>query len=411
MHALLVAALLALPVPQEARPNVLLLISDDQGWTDFGFMGSEDIETPRLDALASKSLAFPRGYVPTALCRASLATIITGLYPHQHKITGNDPPKGEDRARMLKHIAAVDTLPKLLGRAGYRSLQTGKWWEGECQCGGFTEGMTHGDPKRGGRHGDVGLQIGRQTMAPAFDFIDDCAESKTPFLLWYAPFLPHTPHTPPDRLLAKYLDDDVPLPVAKYRAMCTWFDETCGALLDHVDARGLTENTVVILVTDNGWIQRPDRNGFAPRSKRTPYEAGVRTPILVSWPGTVEPAVRSVPISSIDIAPTVLAACGVTVPEALPGVNLLELGAERGPVFGAAYTHDEVDIDRPDRNLVTRWILSGQHKLLVHKDPDRETELYDVLADPFEEAPITDADLRKKLREQLDRWWLGRAEK
>lgn len=74
------------------RPNVLLLISDDQAWSDFGFMGHEVIETPRLDALAAEGRTFPRGYVPTALCRPSLATIITGLYPHQHGITGNDPP-------------------------------------------------------------------------------------------------------------------------------------------------------------------------------------------------------------------------------------------------------------------------------------------------------------------------------
>ena len=89
---------------EPARPNVVLIISDDQGWGDFGFMGSAEIRTPHLNALAAESLVFPRGYVPTALCRASLATLVTGLYPHQHKITGNDPPPGTDRARMLAHI-------------------------------------------------------------------------------------------------------------------------------------------------------------------------------------------------------------------------------------------------------------------------------------------------------------------
>ena len=94
-------------------------------------MGHEVIQTPHLDELSEESVVFPRGYVPTALCRASLATIITGLYPHQHQLTGNDPPSGVDRARMLEHIARVDTLPGLLGEVGYRSLQTGKWWEGD----------------------------------------------------------------------------------------------------------------------------------------------------------------------------------------------------------------------------------------------------------------------------------------
>ncbi len=408
MHALLLTALLAFPGSQEAQPNVLLLISDDQAWGDFGFMGSPEIKTPHLDALAQGSLLFPRGYVPTALCRASLATLITGLYPHEHKITGNDPPKGEDRARMLKHIAAVDTLPKLLAGAGYRSLQTGKWWEGECQCGGFTEGMTHGDPKRGGRHGDVGLQIGRKTMAPAFDFIDACAESETPFFLWYAPFLPHTPHNPPERLLKQYLKEGVPEPIAKYQAMCTWFDETCGQLLDHLDAKDLTRDTIVVLVTDNGWIQRADRKGFAPRSKRTPYEGGVRTPILFSWPGTIEPAERSLPVSSVDIAPTILAACGVEVPKALPGVDLRSVGDERGPVFGAAYTHDAVDIDQPAKSLLTRWILDGEHKLLVHTNPEQADELYNVVADPAEQSPLTDDAVSAALRAKLDLWWDGR---
>ncbi|MDE0892965.1 MAG: sulfatase-like hydrolase/transferase, partial [Planctomycetota bacterium] len=141
----LLASLLVIPLissqgEELERPNVLLIISDDQSWTDFGFMGHEVIQTPHLDELSKESLVFPRGYVPTALCRASLATIITGLYPHQHQLTGNDPPSGVDRARMLEHIARVDTLPGLLGDAGYRSLQTGKWWEGDCVCGDFTEG-------------------------------------------------------------------------------------------------------------------------------------------------------------------------------------------------------------------------------------------------------------------------------
>ncbi|MEM8711611.1 MAG: sulfatase-like hydrolase/transferase [Planctomycetota bacterium] len=412
MHALLVAAVLSLPpsVPQAERPNVVLLISDDQAWNDFGFMGSEDVATPRLDALAEQSLAFPRGYVPTALCRASLATIITGLYPHQHKITGNDPPKGEDRARMLKHIAAVDTLPKLLAGADYRSLQTGKWWEGECRCGGFTEGMTHGDPKRGGRHGDLGLKIGRKTMAPAFDFIDECAAAETPFFLWYAPFLPHTPHNPPERLLRPYLNPErrpnVPEPVAKYWAMCTWFDETCGQILDHLESRDLTRKTIVVLVTDNGWIQRPDRNGFAPRSKRSPYDAGVRTPILFSWPGTIAPSSNPTPVSSVDIAPTILAACGVKIPAALPGVDLRSSAlATRGPIFGAAYTHDAVDIDAPAKSLLTRWVLDGKHKLLVHTNPGQEDELFDIVADPFEEVSLRNEAVAKSLRAALDAWW------
>ncbi|MCD6340045.1 MAG: sulfatase-like hydrolase/transferase, partial [Verrucomicrobia bacterium] len=76
-----------------APPNIVLIISDDQSWTDYGFMGHPDIRTPCLDRLAAESTVFPRGYVPTALCRPSLMSIVTGLYPHQHRTTGNDPAK------------------------------------------------------------------------------------------------------------------------------------------------------------------------------------------------------------------------------------------------------------------------------------------------------------------------------
>jgi arylsulfatase A-like enzyme len=388
------------------RPNILLLISDDQAWSDFGFMGHGVIETPRLDALAAEGRTFPRGYVPTALCRPSLATIITGLYPHQHGITGNDPPKGVAREEMLQLIAATETLPDLLRPLGYESLQTGKWWEGNCQCGGFSEGMTHGDPGRGGRHGDVGLDIGRKTMAPALDFMSRCATSDTPFFLWYAPFLPHRPHNPPTRLLERYLSEGVPEPIARYRAMCTWFDETCGELLDHVDAIGEGEDTLVILVTDNGWIQRPDAQGYAARSKRTSYEGGVRTPIVLRHRGSIKPARLDVPVSSVDLAPTILLACGAGVPEQLPGVDLLtEDGPAPRPLFGAAFTHDVVEVGVPARSVLSRWVIDGEHKLIDHRDGDVADELFDLAADPWEREALGETAISDRLREELSGWW------
>jgi hypothetical protein len=95
---------------------------------------------------------------------------------------------------------------------------------GSFQDGGFTHGMTHGDPKRGGRHGDEGLSIGREGMQPVSDFLDLATQEKKPFLLWYAPFLPHTPHNPPKRLLEKHTRPGRAADVAAYYAMCDWFD-------------------------------------------------------------------------------------------------------------------------------------------------------------------------------------------
>jgi sulfatase-like protein len=249
-------------------PNVVLIVSDDHGWTDYGFMGHPHVKTPNLDKLAAQSLTFRRGYVPSSLCCPSLASLITGRYPHQHKVTSNDPPMPpgmkpaqfqksqaflDGREVMTKHLEAVPTLPRLLAQRGYVSLQTGKWWQGDYRRGGFTHGMT-----KGLRHGDEGLDIGRKTLQPVFDFVSDARKAGKPFLVWYAPMLPHTPHNPPERLLAKYRDKTPSLSVAKYWAMVEWFDETCGQLLDHLEAEKLADNTVVIYVADNGWIQEAD---------------------------------------------------------------------------------------------------------------------------------------------------------
>lgn len=146
-------------------PSIVLIISDDQHYSDFGFMGLPHIATPNIDHLAREGMAFTSTRVTTSLSCPSLASIISGQYPLRHGITGNIPSTSDpafDRANRIyiERIEEADTLPKLLGRRGYLSLQTGKWWHGPAATGGFTHGMTHGNPKRGGRHGDEGLRIG-----------------------------------------------------------------------------------------------------------------------------------------------------------------------------------------------------------------------------------------------------------
>ena len=184
------------------RPNVVLLLSDDQGWSDYSFLGHPEIRTPHLDRLASESLVFTRGYVPTSLCRPSLASILTGRYPHENGITGNDP-RGEKRTNegrqvMVDRFLKNPRLPQTLHDAGYLCYQSGKWWEGNFANGGFDEGMSHGDVTRGGRHGDEGLKIGRAGLQPVFDFIDRAQRKEQPFFVWYAPMMPHRPRNPPE---------------------------------------------------------------------------------------------------------------------------------------------------------------------------------------------------------------------
>jgi uncharacterized sulfatase len=399
-------------------PNLVLIVSDDQGWGDYGFMGHPQIRTPRLDALAAVSLRFPRGYVTSSLCCPSLASLLSGLYPHQTKIVSNDPPKPaglagaayykseafrRDRERMNAHMERLATLPRLLGAAGYRSFQTGKWWQGHYRTGGFTDGMSHGDPAKSGRHGDAGLTIGRESMKPIEDFLDG---GTAPFFLWYAPMLPHQPHNPPERLLAKYRGKGPSIHLEKYWAMVEWFDETCGQLLDLLERRGLAKETIVAYVVDNGWVQDPEKASFV-RSKRTPYDAGLRTPILLSWPGRIEPGTVDRPVSSIDLAPTLLKAAGVAAPPGLPGVDLRDRVAveARDAVFGAVFAHDAVDLDRPESGLEYRWTVSGDWKLIVPRAG--AAQLYHLKDDPEERKGLAAAegDRVEALRKRLDAWW------
>jgi uncharacterized sulfatase len=411
---LLFLAVFVQAAPGAEPPNVVMIISDDQAWTDFGFMGHPVIETPHLDGLARQSIVFPRGYVPSSLCRPSLATIITGLYPHQHGITGNDPPQGVDRNEMLKHIRAAETLPGLLGQRGYRSFQAGKWWEGHHSLGDFTAGMTHGEVARGGRHGDVGLTIGREGLEPIRQFVR--ADREKPFFLWYAPFLPHEPHNPPERILAKYMQPGRPPRLARYYAMCEWFDETCGELLKILDDEGLRDNTLVAFVVDNGWIQqtgprRTTEGWYAPRSKRSPYEGGARTPILLRWPGHIEPGRNETLVSSIDLAPTILTACEAEVPRRLPGVNLLEVAAgqppDRDAIFGEIFAHDVADVDDPAASLLYRMCWTGHWKLILPHQQDQLVELFNLAVDPHEDRNLAEAQAEQveRMTAMIRQWW------
>jgi arylsulfatase A-like enzyme len=429
-------------------PNVVLLIGDDQGWGDYGFMGHPEVRTPSLDALAKRSAVFRRGYVPTALCRPSLMTMITGRYPHQHGVTGNDPWRSSDctedafaelRAQLIAHASESRMLPESLQEKGYLSFQSGKWWEGNFRPGGFTEGMTRGFPQPGGRHGDDGLRIGREGVRPVLDFIDASAEAKKPFFVWYAPMLPHTPHNPPDRILKHYQDRGCSPASSRYYAMCEWFDETCGRILQHLEKAGLTDDTIVISVCDNGWIQPdpekaplPDgwKQPFAPRSKQSPYEGGIRTPILVSWPRYVKATVREDPISSLDLVPTILAAAGVSVDDrssdadSFPGINLLpDLSSGTVPserfLCGESFTHDVFDLSNPERSLMYRWGIMNQWKLILtypcepdryanaHRVYDSEPQLYDLAADPMEQQNLAsmNPDVVRQIEKQMQGVW------
>ena len=446
-------------------PNVVVIISDDHGWPDYGFMNHPTVRTPNLDRLASESMLYTRGYVPAPVCRPSLATIATGLYPHQHQITGNDPPgetprdtrTPEARASMERVFARNENVMQLLARSGYVSHQSGKWWEGDPLDHGFTAAMTHGDVTRGGRHGDDGLTIGREGMEPIFEFIRHSLlgppgqavveHQPEPFFIWYAPFLPHTPHNPPERLLEKYRAPDRPERIARYYAMVDWFDETVGQLRDFLEggdgsplmsadsatlspsALGRLRNTVVLYVADNGWLPTESRPQQAiARAKMSPYDLGVRTPIMIRWPGRVEPGRDdNTLVSSIDLVPTILDATGIGPSEDLPGISLLNTDAlaQRKQIFGSTSAHTAVDVLDPVADLKYRTVVREDGwKLILPYELNRdvtllirgdiadwmrlEPELYNVLDDPFETKDLAAErpELVAELREAVSAWWL-----
>ncbi|MEH6583730.1 MAG: sulfatase-like hydrolase/transferase [Halioglobus sp.] len=416
---------MAAPADQPTRqagktPNIILIISDDQAWGDYGFMDHPSIQTPNLDQLAASGLVYPRAYVPTSLCRPSLASISTGLYPRQHGITGNGPVKSEvegetdeTNRRYIERFASSPQLAGYLEAAGYRSFQSGKWWEGNYSSGGFTQGMSHGDALRGGRHGDEGLVIGRETMQPLYDFIDE--DSEAPFFLWYAPVLPHFPHDAPQALVEKYLEAGLHPKLAAYYATCEWFDETIGQLMDFIETRGLSEDTVILYVGDNGWIQPTQRYRGqpwylgAPRGKASPYDGGLRTPVIISHPGSIQPSVSDAAISSLDILPTVLRIAGLEQPQHLPGVDLLDAEAvgQRGPVFGAVYAHDMTNIDSPTDDLLSRWVVDNEWKLILPRSAP--PELYVLTEDPGELNDIAQQhpEQLRRLTNAIETWWSG----
>ncbi len=398
----------------EDRPNVVLIISDDHAFVDYGFMGGDHVNTPHIDRMAAQSRLYTRGYA-TPVCSPSLATLLTGLYPHQHGITGNDLKQDRTNRTALSGRLFQNPLilPKALSDAGYLTMQTGKLWNMSYQEAGFTDGMTGPES----RHGGAGLDIGRKGMQPIFDFIDKARDAEKPFFVWYAPFLPHDPHNPPAELLRKYLGKG-PTPAAeKYFAMVEWLDRTCGELDAYLDAHGLTENTLVLYLADNGWDAALGYKDT--RAKLSPYETGIRTPIFARWPAKLAAQRDDETLASIiDIVPTIIAATGIAAPSGLPGLNLMDHAAmaARKSVFVQSYTHDIADLARPSESLMASVVIDGWHKLVIPgtASPDRphasapaSPELFDLKTDPLEKNNLAaeKPDIVDRLKQLDARFW------
>ena len=423
-----ITVLVSCAVPQEnpasgagqtapAPPNIIWIIADDQAYSDFGFMGNDVVKTPHLDKLASESALFPNGYVPSSLCRASLATLITGKYAFDHGICFNDPPKGIPHSATFRFLEMQEPIPRALKARGYRSLQTGKFWEGVYSNGGFTDGMTQGT-----RHGDEGLKIGRETMEPIRQFLGDVGDD--PFFIWFAPYLPHAPFNAVEAYKEPFRAMGLDERTVGYYANISWLDDTIGELMELLEKSGKADNTVIMFIVDNGWL--PNREGesfrdlqgrnlrFDARSKQSPYEGGVRTPVFVHWPGRIAPARHDELVSSIDFFPTTLAFAGAPQNFDLPGTNLRPFVEQRvslspRTIFGEIYYHSSIDLDDPKVNMTHRWARKGDWKLILNDHDEGRPELYDLASDPDEKIDLA-SDARHSarvaaIRAEIEEWW------
>ena len=395
------------------KPNVVFILSDDQSWDDYGFMGHPHLKTPNLDQLAGEGLVYERGYTTAAICRPSLASIVTGLYPHQTGVRGNRPFMGEgvDHRQLRRNkklwplaqeqsktmtatLAHAPSMVRQLQDNGYATLQTGKWWEGDPRDHGFDEGCGH--------------QIGRKTMEPIHNFVDKAQKNGQPFFIWYAVFLPHTPHNAPDRHYLKYKDLAPNESTARYWANVAWLDETCGQLVDFLKEKNLYDNTLFVFTADNGWRPDPNQVSWYARSKKEPFEAGVRTPIFLTHKNKITPGRDKTTLASnIDIAPTILKACGIEPDTAMLGLDLRKPHslAKRDRIFVDVYW-DNIQVDALEdlnSDLIARVVVDGWDKLIAR--PDRN-QLYDLKNDPDDRTDLAAQRPHKvkKLSGVIDDW-------
>lgn len=449
IRALAVAvALLAagplLPAASAPRPNIVLIMTDDQGYGDLGVTGNPVLDTPHLDALARGGASLRNFYV-SPVCSPTRASLLTGRYNYRTRVV--DTFKG----RSMMEPAEV-TIAEVLRAAGYATGIFGKWHLGDnyplrATDQGFEEALLH----RGGglaqpsepiennrRYTDAILfHNNRQVQTKgyctdvffeaALGFIESAQGAGRPFFAYIAPNAPHGPfHDVPDALYAKYKARDLsPVllgqtkdadTVARIFAMVENVDENVGQLLARLEARRLLADTIVIFLHDNG--PATVRYVGPMRGKKSePLDGGIRSPFFVHWPARLKAGTSSDRIAAhIDVMPTLLDFASVAPPAGvkLDGRSLrplLEGRADAWPDRALVLQTHRGDQPVPFHNMAVRtqrWKLvhptgSGREDL----PPDVPFELYDVSVDPMERNNLAAArpDVLQELRETYLAWF------
>jgi len=457
----LLAAAIGLPAVSATQaaeqPNIVLIISDDHDYEHLGFMGNTYVHTPTLDRLAEAGTVFTTAHLPMSRCHPTLASFLSGRWPHQTGIYYN---YGTEK------LDPHNSLPNLLKKAGYATYVEGKYWEGDPRAMGFTHGA-----------GKTARTFVRKGQDNLFAFIDEVA-GKRPMFIWWAPLIPHTPHNPPQKYRDLYDPAKMPVPgyissrkppadaptpeasrpsqakgkppakrkrpgAARRRggfrqrellsyAMEAWLDDGVRQLVDKLKDAGQQNNTMFVFVIDNGWC-----NGLV--SKGSPFEKGVRTPIFFSLPGTV-PAGRRFDdlVSTLDVYPTILDYAGVEIPKTAAGHSL------RGRIEGRPFEPREVlfgaiypafatkGAERPERDVYAMYVRTKKWKYIYFVQdvvPQRngsyfriqsietdyparkagDQDLYDLENDPYEQNNLAHDPAHKQrlaeLKRRVTQWW------
>lgn len=415
-----------------ARPNILFILADDLGYADLSCYGRRDYQTPVLDRLAADGLLMTQGYANSAVCSPTRVALITGRY-HQRLVAGlAEPIQGQDRREGL--LPGHPTLPSLLKSAGYRTSLVGKWhlgWPpefGPLRFGydrffGIAPGAAdhlshrlHGrvvNPPVGALYeGDAEVSVpGYLTdllAARAVSEIGRLAKEQAPFLLSLHFTAPHWPWQGPNDAV---LPETIAIPeshsslrhddggsLEKFAEMVAALDAGIGRVLAELDARGLSDNTIVVFTSDNGGERFSDtwplRGG-----KGELLEGGIRVPLIARWPGRIAPGGRTDQVmTSMDWLPTLLAAAGATVDPQFPpdGENLLDV------ITGAASPRPRTLFWR-FRKSEQAAVRDGDWKFLRM---DGQEALFDIRKDPRERANLRYAEPARfeRLREAFAAW-------
>jgi len=417
---------------QTRKPNLIVILADDMGYGDIGCYGSPDVPTPHIDSIAKNGTRFTDGYVSCAVCSPSRAALLTGRYQHRfgHEFNSGPLEREAEVGFGLPHGERI--LPQHLKPAGYRSMAIGKWHlgarkgfhpleRGFDEFYGFLQGgndfitkATPGAIATGADGQDARIPAKRRdTILRGYDevkedryltdaFGDEAVKfidrNKTnPFFLYLAPNAIHTPL----HAVTRYVDRVAGIKNEKHRllaAMTVALDDTVGAILAKLRETGLEKDTLVVFLSDNGCpeVTGAGTNGPLNGEKATYYEGGIRVPFLMQWPGRVPAGkVYSQPVVSRDLAPTFLAAAGVT-PNGVTfdGVNLVPFLNGRGTPHDALFW----------RGGKARTVRKGKWKLLEFGE--NISELYDLSSDLGETTNVAakNPGVVKDLRAEWNKW-------